>query len=284
MENYKSTKQQLADAKKRAGNYPVNEIKSVDKLPTPFKTDLNKKWLDATFDQMISKGDMEHVDAYVGNTSGKSLTRYDDNYLNTNSTAQQLEPGIVTTDELGNVTHTIAISDVANNVAMNFDQYGYNAAYNSNAYVYAPPINIDKFVNFVSYYWASDLPVYNSTFLVANDTNPITTITGAPLGTITDSVNTVELFNGLKIKFIGYDAAIADNTYLVTGVGTRISFKLLTDSTGRTFFTDTTPYSYSIDSVAQPHDIKDYIVIDTSDNIASSWSRANHWIHKDSVL
>ena len=66
MENYKSTKQQLADAKKRAGNYPVNEIKSVDKLPTPFKTDLNKKWLDATFDQMISKGDMEHVDAYVG--------------------------------------------------------------------------------------------------------------------------------------------------------------------------------------------------------------------------
>ena len=285
MENYKSTKQQQADAKKRAGNYPVNEIKSVDKLPTPFKTDLNKKWLDATFDQMISKGDMEHVDAYVGNTSGKSLTRYDDTYLNTNSTAQQLEPGIVTTDELGNVTHAIAISDVANNVAMNFDQYGYNAAYNSNAYVYAPPINIDKFVNFVSYYWASELPVYDSTFLVANDTNPITTITGAPLGTITDSVNTVELFNGLKIKFIGsYDAAIANNTYLVTGVGTRISFKLLTDSTGRKFFTDTTPYSYSIDSVAQSHDIKDYIVIDTSDNIASSWSRANHWVHKDSVL
>ena len=144
MENYKSTKQQLADAKKRAGNYPVNEIKSVDKLPTPFKTDLNKKWLDATFDQMISKGDMEHVDAYVGNTSGKSLTRYDDNYLNTNSTAQQLEPGIVTTDELGNVTHTIAISDVANNVAMNFDQYGYNAAYNSNLYRYSCSILIPE--------------------------------------------------------------------------------------------------------------------------------------------
>jgi hypothetical protein len=284
MENYKSTKQQQADPKKGPGANPVTEIKSVNKLPTPFKTDLNKKWLDATFDQMISKGDMENVDAFVGNTSGRSLTRYNDNYLNTNSTAQQLEPGIITTDELGNVTHTIAVSDIANSVAMNFDEYGYNAAYNSNAYVYAPPINMDKFINFVSYYWASDLPVYESTFSATNPTNPITTITGSPLGTITDSVNTVELFNGLKIKFIGYDAAIADNTYLVTGVGTRISFKLLTDSTGQQFFTDTTPYSYSIESVAQPHSIKDYIVIDTSDNIASAWSRANHWVNKDSVL
>lgn len=284
MENYKSNKQEQADPKKRSGDYPVNEIKSVNKLPTPFKTDLNKKWLDATFDQMISKGDMENVDAFVGNMSGKSLIRYDDNYLNTNSTAHQLEPGIITTDELDNVTHTISVSDIANSVAMNFDEYSYNAAYNSNAYVYAPPINIDKFVNFVSYYWAAELPVYESTFSVAGDDNPITTITGAPLGTITDSENTVELFNGLKIKFIGYDAAIADNTYLVTGVGTRISFKLLIDSTGQKFFTDTTPYSYSIESVAQVHTIKDYIVIDTSDNIASSWSRANHWVHKDSIL
>ena len=284
MENYKSTKQQMADAKKRSGDYPINEIKSVNKLPTPFKTDVNKKWLDATFDQMISKGDMENVDAFVGDISGKTLTRYNDTYLNTNSAVPQLEPGIITTDELKNVTHTISVDDIANSVAMNFDEYGYNAAYNSNAYVYSPPINVDMFVNFVSYYWASDLPVYNSTFLVAGDTNPITTITGSSLGTITDSVNSVELFNGLKIKFIGYDAAIADNTYLVTGVGTSISFKLLTDASGRKFFTDTTPYSFSIESVAQPHTIKDYIVIDASDNISSSWSRANHWIHKDSVL
>lgn len=284
MENYKSTKQEKTDPTKRSGDYPVNEIKSVNKLPTPFKTDINKKWLDATFDQMISKGDMENVDAFVGDMSGKSLTRYNDDYLNTNSTAPQLEPGIITTDALGNVMHTISVDDIANSVAMNFDEYGYNAAYNSNAYVYSPPINVDMFVNFVSYYWASDLPVYESTFLVAGDTNPITTITGSPLGTITDSVNSVELFNGLKIKFLGYDAAIADSTYLVTGVGTRISFKLLTDASGRKFFTDTTPYSYSIESVAQPHTIKDYIVIDASDNISSSWSRANHWIHKESLL
>lgn len=413
MENYKSNKQISADAKKRSGTYPVNNIKSVDHLPTPFKTDLNKKWLDATFDQMISKGDLENIDAFIGDSSGHALLQQDDSYLNTGNNAPQLEPAIVTYDTAGEIKNAIAIDDIANSIAMNFDEYNYNAAYNSNAYVFAPPINIDKFVNFVSYYWASDLPVYESTYTAGGDTNPIFSLTGTPTGSFEDANNTVELHEGMKIKFSGgYDIDIEGNTYLVTGVGDYIHFKLMVDSSGRQFYTDTTPYSNtsgglwddnvintaiynsetltdpfdlidaynaattrpplfkflisevnkevyltndmivsfndswtwtevdgelnehrvfivnvdnvtgdvsldtvidaqyngpiietfvvpgyeelatdlgypfggSLDSTKIPHSIKDYIVVNRADNIASAWSRGNFWTHKDSIV
>ena len=48
----------MADKKKRAGQYPVNNIKSSEFLPKVFNTDLNKVWLDGSLDQMISKGDL----------------------------------------------------------------------------------------------------------------------------------------------------------------------------------------------------------------------------------
>lgn len=247
MENYKSNKQEQADAKKRAGTYSVKQIQSVDHLPTPFKTDLNKKWLDATFDQMISKGDLENIDAFIGNSTGKALLDQNDSYLNSGDNSPQLEPAIVTYDDDGEVISAIAVDDIANSIAQNFDEYNYNAAYNSNAYVFAPPINIDKFVNFVSYYWANDLPVYESTYATGGDSNPTISLTGIPIGSFEDANNTVELREGMKIKFTGgYDAAIEDNTYMITGVGTSIQFRLIVDAVGRNYFTDITPYSNNV--------------------------------------
>ena len=49
-------------SKKKAGSYKTPNIKSANLLPQIFNTDVNKKWLDSTLDQMISKGNLRNVE------------------------------------------------------------------------------------------------------------------------------------------------------------------------------------------------------------------------------
>ena len=75
-ENYESKKQTIAENKKRSGTYKTNKIKATDYLPSVFNTPLNQKWMDATLDQMISKGSLEDIDAYVGSSRGRHASQY----------------------------------------------------------------------------------------------------------------------------------------------------------------------------------------------------------------
>jgi len=276
MEDYKSNKPTVADSKKRSGQYPTNSIKTVDHLPTPFKTDLNKKWLDSTLDQMLSKGDLETIDAYIGDMSGKSLITAHDHYLNLENRGLYLEPTVTTRDGLDNFQHKITVDDISNSIAQSMDEYDFNGGYSSKGYVYSPPIDLDKFINYVSYYWVSDLPVYESVYGVGLDNDPITTISGTSTGTYIDGSNTVELFNGMRVSFgVGYASGIVGSVYVVTGVGSSIEFKVLEDASGREVYSADTLYSYSIESIKQSHSVKDYIVMDRGDVSGSAWSRAN---------
>ena len=45
-------------SKKNSGSYNTPKIKSSSLLPQVFNTDVNKKWLDSTLDQKISKGSL----------------------------------------------------------------------------------------------------------------------------------------------------------------------------------------------------------------------------------
>ena len=157
-------------AKKKAGSYNTPNIKASNLLPQVFNTDVNKKWLDSTLDQMISKGNLTNVEGYIGDQSGKN--RYtDDVYLDN----ANLSSAIVVTDKDKTITDTIAMSDIANAINTNFSEYNYNTAYATKSYSYRPPITIDKFVNYQNYAWVDQMPTYES----------IRTLDAATVGSVT---------------------------------------------------------------------------------------------------
>ena len=60
----------MANHKKRSGQHPSDKITSSNFLPKVFNTDTNQSWLDSTLDQMISKGDLDVYDGFVGGKHG----------------------------------------------------------------------------------------------------------------------------------------------------------------------------------------------------------------------
>ncbi len=239
--DYKSSKTKKSKNKRKIGNYPTVNVKSSDYLPFAFQTRINKQWLDSTFDQLVSKGMLEDIDAYVGDKSGKSRTETEQTkYLDTKNNNVQLSPTIVSDTR-------IAFDDVAQAVEQYFDDYNYNSAYTTQGYVYQPPIDVDKFFNFTSYYWVPNLPVYesdntNGTATYAVD--PITDINGKVTHTFVDDNNSFDLEDGMRIKLeLGY-GSLSNNIYLVTGVGKEINLRLYNEQ--RTVFGTTNKRPYPI--------------------------------------
>jgi hypothetical protein len=280
MADFKATKPTKVGGKHRAGKRPVNLLKTNTFLPEVFQTPLNKKWLDATLDKMVSKGDLEDIDAFVGSTSGSALGKWNDYYLNTNTSHKQLQPAIITSNDDKTLKNAITIDDVAKNINYNFDTYSYNNAYNTQSYVYAPPIDIDKFVNYRMYYWVPTMPTITFTLTTGTNIDPITALTGLPTGAITDDSLTITLYDGMQVIFTGgsYHANVKSKTWIVSGVGDKIVFK---DSA--TWNTDNIVYTNTVDGVDLPLETKDYIVINRSDYIDSAWSRGNHWVHREAI-
>jgi len=235
-ENYESKKQTIAENKKRSGTYKTNKIKATDYLPSVFDTPLNQKWMDATLDQMISKGSLEDIDAYVGSTQG-GVAKQGDVYLKEASKTtvrrnRQLDPSIVTKLEDSTINSMLTPDDIANSVGIEFDNYNYNSAYNAQTYSFAPPIDNDKFVNYNSYYWVSDMPVYESDNTNGTGTytaDLLTDVNGKTAHTFIDDNKTFELENGMLIKLMSGYGSVTLNTYLVTGVGDSIKLQLHTE-------------------------------------------------------
>ena len=195
MADYKSSKKSTPEKKIKPGGYKTVDLKSSSYLPNVFQTKLNKKWLDGTFDTLVSKGGLEDIDSYVGNKSGKHSV-YGDVYFDTNRDNLQLEPGIVSDSR-------ITFDDVAQGINIYFDEFNYSKGYSTQSYVYNPPIDKDKYLNYSSYYWAPNLPVYasdntNGTATYVSD--PITDINGKPEHLFVDDNNSFHLCDGMRIE------------------------------------------------------------------------------------
>ena len=298
MADFKSTKQEPADKKTRAGTRPNKAIKSSDFIPKTFRTPVNVKWLNSTLDQMISKGDLESIEGVVGGSAGSALGSFNDVYINTGSEFN-LEPAIVSRDAAGNIDDHISVDDIAKSIKFNFDNYSYNAAYSTQAYVFAPPIDIDKFLNYSNYYWVPSLPtitLLNNNIPAGDGINTVSLYTNRLAGTIEATNGAIELYDGLRIKFEGdfYHSDVKNKTFLVTGVGTGIQFKLLdtiltiVDGINSydlpvEVYTDIVKHKAKVAGEFKSLDVKDYLVINKSDGVASGWSRANHWIHSSTL-
>ena len=142
----------MADSINPSGSNSVAE----NFLPNFYKTDSNKKFLQATVDQLVQPGTVKKINGYVGRKNSKA-TNGSDVFINAPTAERQnyqFEPSFVINDTLGNTTYFKDYIDYINQLGV----FGSNTANHSRLnsqefYSWNPHIDWDKFVNFQNYYW-----------------------------------------------------------------------------------------------------------------------------------
>ena len=129
---------------------------SASLLPKYYRTDANKKFLQATVDQLIQPGTVKKINGYIGRQNAKSSTG-DDIFVEAANTARQnyqLEPGLTIKDDLGNTTFFKDYQDYINQLGVFGANTSNHPRINSQEfYSWDPHIDWDKFANFQNYYW-----------------------------------------------------------------------------------------------------------------------------------
>jgi len=125
-------------------------------LPAFYRTEANKKFLQATLDQLYQPGSIKKTNGYIGRENAKSSTGSDIFVEASDSTRQnyQLEPALTVTDSIGNVTFFKDYIDYINQLNVFGANTSNHARLNKQEfYSWDPHIDWDKFVNFQNYYW-----------------------------------------------------------------------------------------------------------------------------------
>ena len=201
---------------------------SVNLLPEYLQTDTNKKFLNATLDQMIAKGTPVIKSGYIGKNNSIIRSATDDVYLRSKTTLNnryQLDPTVIS-QNVSTLEYESAIP--YDDIVSKLDYLGSKTTnldklFLDNNYSWTPPINYDMFVNWNSYVWLPfGLPLiglHGETKAGIQGKRTYTT----SAQTIYDS-KTLTLENGMRLAF-----SDDDKTYVVTGVG--ISIDLVDEST-----------------------------------------------------
>ena len=125
-------------------------------LPRFYRTEPNKKFIQATIDQLTQSGTVKKLNGFIGRQNAKAVTA-NDVFIEAATTDRQnyqLEPSAVVKDTLGNVTFFkdyidyVNTVDVLGGISKNHQKLNKQEFYSWN-----PHINWDKFVNFQQYYW-----------------------------------------------------------------------------------------------------------------------------------
>jgi hypothetical protein len=137
-----------------AGSNPKRESSNL--LPRFYRTNSNKKFLQATLDQLVQPGTVKKINGYIGREYSKA-NNVADIFLSTPDKIRQdyqLEPAAVIKDYLGNTTFFKDYIDHVNQVSVldgNTDNH--SRLNHQEFYSWNPHIDWDKFVNFQQYYW-----------------------------------------------------------------------------------------------------------------------------------
>ena len=136
--------------------------KSVNFLPAVFQTETNKKFLNATLDQLVTEPNVQPINGYVGrkfapgfngiNTYVNEPTAYKADY--------QLEPAVIYKNS---ATDKIEFHAGYPDLLSKMAYYGANVSnqndfFQSDYYSYNPRINADAYINFNQYYWVPNGP------------------------------------------------------------------------------------------------------------------------------
>lgn len=155
--------------------YGTSKSLAVNLLPGVYKTDPNKRFLQATIDQLIQPGVVKKVNGYIGRENAKATTGSDIFIKAADQVRQdyQLEPGFTVNDTLGNNTFFRDYLDYINQLQVLGANVSNHARLNKEEfYSWDPHIDWDKFVNFQDYYWLpygpETITIYGQTLDIAS--------------------------------------------------------------------------------------------------------------------
>jgi hypothetical protein len=134
---------------------PIN--KTINFLPAVFQSETNRKFLNATLDQLTTESNLKPINGYVGRKFTPGFSGID-GYIKEPTAERanyQLEPSVVVKDSMtGDIEFRTSYVETLQQIgqlrgrADNQDRIWSNEFYS-----YDPKINLDAFVNFGQYYW-----------------------------------------------------------------------------------------------------------------------------------
>ncbi len=138
--------------------FPKSQLpirRTVELLPSIFRTETNSKFFGAVVDTLVQPGVLEKTTGYIGRRYGKTF-KSSDIYLDDDETLRsryQLEPGVITRN-LDKIESFIDYIDLKNQIKF----FGNNEEIDPKTtgqphYTWNPPIDWDKFVNYREYFW-----------------------------------------------------------------------------------------------------------------------------------
>ncbi len=273
----------------------------VNKLPAVFQTVTERKFFDATFDQVLSKKDSDYLAGFLGRRNPGTYNPITDFYLpepSKNRTWWQLEPTAFARNPDTSKTNVFFYEDLLDNI----EYYGGNTLnqdrlFNSEYYSFGPPIDYDMFINYYDYYWIDQrLPVITITGVMASDIIGESFYITPPEATPAN----FKISSGMSIiladdpdyqephvveNFGGCDGIGLVEYFTDTTAGAQFEFLpwdgSITLSNGRTInnlFWDAITW----DTQYQPS-TGDYITIERGSLNNNAWSRTNKWFHIDTI-
>jgi len=140
-------------------DYTKNNINLFDMLPSRHKTNFNRSLFNNTFNRALTKTELTYVSGNIGNTTVNRLS--EDSPHRQAFQLQPLVSAIVST-----VDYTLSFENLLNELSMiGVDTSVYNQWGDTTVFNYAPPIDTDKLINYLDYYWvdsttANPIPQY----------------------------------------------------------------------------------------------------------------------------
>lgn len=282
--------------------------KGVDFLPRFLRSDINKKFLDATVDQLITNDSTRRLNSYYGSRSGLVNNPQQNFYQTSKNKLKEdyrFKPGIVTVNDDASTDVHITYDDIINRLEfLDADVSNLDSLFQDVNYIWRPIVNPDKLVNFSEYFWFQfDLPLCT----VDGTFNPATDIIGKVEFTVPAFGGNSELVlqNGMMISFgptiqaafpgvysfVDSSGLTQARQYIVEQVGCDITLIDTTNLSKKTPYTsrvpiawdnlawDTHPWDGSIDLPA----LKEYVVMERGTVDQNAWSRINSWYHINTI-
>lgn len=273
----------------------------IKKLPAVFQTVTEKKFFDATLDQVFSKKDSDLLFGYIGQRMPGRYNPVSDFYLpepSKDRTWWQLEATAFARNPDTTKTNIFFYDDLLNRI----NYYGGNTLnqdrlFESEYYSWAPPIDFDMFINYQNYYWIEQgLAVINIVGVNGADIIGKASYTTPPTATPPN----LTLTTGMKITLASDPLYVTPHT--IENIGGCVGIRLIPDYPDYTSGTilEYLPWSGSIqltngriiqdtnwdtltwDVEAEPGN-GDYITIERGSLDRNAWSRTNKWFHIDAI-
>ena len=188
-------------------------------LPYVLQSTKLKNFFDSTFDQWFKNENSQYEVGYVGQRQGRIFNSNKDSYISeptVDRTYYQLEPTtVVRNADTQNISYQTTYNDLINKIRFDggiIDQQ--SRLFESSYYSYAPPIDMDKFLNYANYYWypyADSLSTESGGTFNTLPSKPVDGTTSASITLPTDVIGQktytapdgTVFTNGLHIRFEG---------------------------------------------------------------------------------